>query len=51
MTITTNGRIGLILLFILGVVVGIAMLVGFALPTPLAAIWLIVGCILALIGI
>lgn len=51
MTITTNGRLGMLLLLILGIVVGIGMLVGFALPPVLAGVWLIVGCILAILSI
>lgn len=51
MTITINGRVGILLLLILGIVAGIAMLVGFSLPTVLVAVWLIVGCILGIVGV
>ena len=51
MTIVVQGRIGMILLLILGLVVGIGILVGFALPSVLVGVWLVIGCILALIGV
>ena len=51
MSITINGRIGILLLLILGVVVGIGMLAGFALPTVLVAVWLIIGGLLAIVGV
>lgn len=51
MTITIQNRIGILLLLILGIVVGIAMLVGFSLPTALVGIWLVVGSLIAILGI
>lgn len=50
MTITIQGRVGTVLLLILGIVYGLGLLLGFALPAPLLGAWLILGCILALIG-
>jgi hypothetical protein len=49
-TITLRGRIGTLLLLILGLVYGLGLLLGFALPAPLLGVWLVAGCLLALIG-
>lgn len=51
MTISVQGRIGILLLLILGIVVGVAMLAGFALPTVVVAVFLIIGCILGIVGV
>ena len=51
MVISVQGRIGILLLLILGIVVGIGMLAGFSLPSALVAVWLIVGCILGIVGV
>jgi hypothetical protein len=51
LTLTINGRVGQILLYILGAIVGIGMVVGFALPAVLVGAWLAIGCVLALVGV
>ncbi len=50
MTISLNGRVGQVLLAVLGIVVGLGLIVGFALPPVLMGVWLIIGCFLLLIG-
>jgi hypothetical protein len=50
MSITIQGRVGTLLLLILGLVYGLGLLLGFALPAPLLGVWLIAGCLLALVG-
>lgn len=50
MTISINGRVGVILLAILGIVVGLGLVFSFALPSVLIGVWLIIGCLLWLIG-
>ena len=51
MVISVQGRIGILLLLILGIVVGVAMLAGFSLPTVVVAVWLIIGSVIAIIGV
>lgn len=51
MMVALNGRIGQVLLAVLGIVVGLGLIVGFSLPAALAGAWLLIGCLLWLIGV
>ena len=51
MSITVNGRVGQILLLVLAIVFGLGLLLGFALPAPLIGLWLVVGALLAIVGV
>lgn len=51
MNIQINGRIGHILTLVLGIVFGLGLVIGFALPAPLIGAWLALGCLLWLAGV
>jgi hypothetical protein len=51
MTISFNGRIGMILLLLLAIVTGLGLLVGFALPAVLVGVVLVLGGVLAIAGV
>jgi hypothetical protein len=51
MSITINGRIGLILLLILAIVYGLSLLLAFALPAALVGAVLVLGAVLYLVGV
>jgi hypothetical protein len=51
MAFTWKGRIGMLLLLLLAVVFGITLLVNVSIPSVAIAIWLIIGAVLAIIGV
>jgi hypothetical protein len=51
MTVHIEGRIGIVLLLILGIVVAVGILAGFSIPGVVLGAWLLVGCILGIVGI
>lgn len=51
MQIALQGRIGIILLLLFAIVFGLSMALGVGLPAVVMGMWLVIGAILALVGV
>lgn len=50
MAININRNFGYVLLLIFGIVFGLGLIFNFRLPDAVNGVWIVAGCILALIG-